>query len=112
MAFQLDGDVVKAPGILKGKAFWTPSRYAQVIESAGKRSGSLSGSHIDDLVQARRVITLTPDEAKKFAYPRGSSMAERNDYVIRRSMPFARAWCDASGQYHPGCIVFFPRELS
>jgi hypothetical protein len=104
--------LVAAPAIIKPKSHWTPARFAASLESSGRKSGRTVGSHIDDLVQSRRVITLTPEEAKKFAYPRGSSMAERNGYVMRKSMPFARAWCDASGQFHPGCIVFFPRELA
>jgi hypothetical protein len=101
-----------APAIIKGAKHWTPKVMARQSESGGRKEGQTIGTRIDDLVQTRRVITLAPDQAMKFAHPKGRSMAERNGYVCKRSMPFARAWCDATGQFHPGCIVFFPKELA
>jgi hypothetical protein len=103
---------VSAPAIIRGNDHWTPRRMSKEFESAGRKEGQLAGTHIGDLVAARRVITLSPEAARKFGHPAGKSMAERNDYVIKRSVPFARAWCDATGQFHPGCIVFFPKELA
>lgn len=103
---------VSAPAIIKGSKHWTPKLVAKTYESSGRKQGQTIGTRLDDLVQTRRIITLTPDAARKFGHPRGRSMAERNGYVCKKSMPFARAWCDATGEFHPGCIVFFPKELA
>lgn len=103
---------VAAPAIIRASKYWTPKLIAKQYESAGRKEGQLMGTHMDNLVQTRRVITLSPEAATKFGHPRGRSMAEKNGYVCKKSMPFARAWCDATGQFHPGCIVFFPKELA
>lgn len=102
----------KAPAIVRASSAWTPRLIAKQTESAGRKQGQLAGTHLDNLVEARRIITLTPEAARKFGHPRGRSHAERVGYVIKKSIPVARAWCDATGVFHPGCIVFFPRELA
>ena len=110
---QLNGQFkAKAPAIIRPGSAWTNRAMLKTVESAGRKSGQLAGTHLDNLIQNRRVITLSPEAARKFGHPRGKSMAEREQYVIKKSMPVARAWCDASGQFHPGCIVFFPKELA
>jgi len=107
-----NGKPISAPNVIKGANHWTPRLMARESESAGRKEGQTAGTHLDNLVQTRRILTLSPDVAKKFATPAGKSMAERNNYVIKRSMPFARAWCDVTGQFHPGCIVFYPKEFA
>ena len=102
----------KAPSIIRASKYWTPKRMAKQAESSGRKTAQLTGTHIDNLIQLRRVLTLSPEAARKFGHPRGRSQAERAGYVIKKSIPVARSWCDASGEFHPGCIVFFPKELA
>jgi hypothetical protein len=104
--------MIAAPAIVRASKYWTPRLMAKEAEAKGRKSGQTTGTHIDNLVQCRKVITLSPSEAKKFSFPRGRSLAEKHNYVIKRSMPVARAWCDAGGQFHPACIVFFPKEFA
>jgi hypothetical protein len=103
---------VSAPAIVRASSYWSPRRMVKEFLSPDRKAGQTMGTHIDNLVQCRRVITLSPEEARKFTQPRGRSIAERNNYAMKRSMPVAQAWCDATGQYHPGCLVFFPKELT
>jgi hypothetical protein len=102
----------KAPAIIRASKYWTPQVMAQQTEFTGRKEGQTQGTHLDNLVQLRRVICLSPEAAKKFGHPKGRSMAEKHGYVIKRSVPVARSWCDATGEFHPGCIVFFPKELA
>lgn len=102
----------KAPAIIKADKWVNPRLYIKTMESAGRKQGQTVGTHLDNLVQTRRVITLSPDAARKFSLPKGKSMAEKHGYVLKRSLTFARAWCDATGDFHPGCIIFFPKELA
>lgn len=101
-----------APAIVRASSYWTPKRMAKEASSKGKKSGQTAGTWVDSLAACRRVICLSPEEARKFALPKGRSMAERHGYVAKRSMPFARSWCDATNTFHPNCMVFFPKELA
>lgn len=101
-----------APAIVHASK-WTNLRHlVKTVESSGRKEGQTAGTHLDNLVQTRRVITLSPNAARKFSLPKGRSMAEKHGYVLKRSLTFARAWCDATGDFHPGCIIFFPKELA
>lgn len=102
----------KAPSIVRASAYWTPRVIAKQSVATGRKSGQTAGTHIDNLIEARRVLTLSPAAAKKFTTPRGKSQCERNNYCMKRSMPIARAWCDVTGDFHPGCLMFFPKELA
>jgi hypothetical protein len=102
----------KAPAIIRPSSHWTPQVMAKQTEFTGRKEGQTQGTHLDNLVQLRRVICLSPEAAKKFGHPKGRSLAEKHGYVIKRSVPVARSWCDATGEFHPGCIVFFPKELA
>lgn len=93
-----------APSIIKGAKYWTPRAMAKVFEFRRKPK-QLNGSFLDDLVENRKVITLSPDVARKFN-------AKKAGYVIKKSMPIAQSQCDVTKQFHPACIVFFPRELA
>jgi len=103
---------IAAPAIVRASKYWTPRLMAKQTEYAGRKSGQTVGTHLDNLIQCRRMICLSPGEARKFSQPRGKSLAEKHNYVIKRSMPVARSWCDATREFHPGCIVFFPKELA
>lgn len=103
---------VAKPAIIRASKYWTPRLMAKESVFKGRKQGQTAGTHIDNLIQLRRVITLAPDAAKKFMFPRGRSLAEKHNYCIKKSMPVARAWCDASNNFHPACIVLFPRELT
>lgn len=102
----------KAPAIVRANAYWTPRVMAHQAIAPGRKAGQTQGTHLDNLIQCRRMLTLSPAAAKKFVSPRGKSMCERNNYCVKPSMRIARAWCDATGDFHPGCLVFFPKELA
>lgn len=102
----------KAPTIIKGAAYWTPRVMAKNAVAPGRKEGQTAGTHLDNLIANRRLLTLSPAATRKFTTPKGKSLCERSGYVLKRSMPLARAWCDATGNYHPECFVFFPKELT
>lgn len=102
----------KAPAIIRASKYWTPRLMAKEALAAGRKAGQTQGTHLDNLIECRRVLTLSPAAARKFTTPRGKSLCERKNYCMKRSMPIARAWCDATGDFHPGCLMFFPKELA
>lgn len=102
----------KAPAIVRAGAYWTPRLIAKNAVAAGRKEGQTAGTHLDNLIESRRVLALSPAAAKKFTTPRGKSMCERVGYVMKRSMPIAQSWCDVSGDFHPGCLMFFPKEIA
>ena len=101
-----------APAIIRASKYWTPRMMAKESEHSGRKSKQTAGSYLDDLVQTRRVICLSVPEARKFSFPKGRSLAEKYGYVIKKSIPIARSWCDATREFNPDCIVFFPKELA
>ena len=98
---------IAAPAIIHASKYWTPKRMAEQSVFAGRKSKNTVGTHIDNLVANRKLVMLSPSEARKF-----KPLAKRHRYVLRRSMPIARGLCDASGEFHAGCIVFFPEEIA
>lgn len=95
---------LSAPAIIRAASAWTPRAMAKVFEFRRKPK-QLNGSFLDDLVENRKLITLAPDVARKFNHRKAG-------YIVKKSMPVAQSICDATKQFHPACIVFFPRELA
>lgn len=93
-----------APAIIRAASAWTPRAMAKTFEFK-RKAVQLNGSFLDDLVQNRKVITLSPDVARKFS-------AKKAGYVVKKSMPIAQSVCDVTKQFHPACFVFFPKELA
>jgi hypothetical protein len=93
-----------APAIIRSASAWTPRALAKAFEFK-RKPVQLTGSHLDDLVCNRKVITLAPEVARKFNLKKAG-------YVVKKSMPIAQSICDATKQFHPACFVFFPKELA
>jgi len=86
-------------------SYWTPRLRFLAGQSAGRPSGRLPASHVDDLVQLRKAIMLCRDCVGKF-------LAEKAGYVAKKNLPFARGRCDHCQHYVERARMFVPRAVA
>lgn len=108
-AVHLLGNVARkfaAPAIIRASKYWTPRAIAKDLEEKAPKRRVVA-HQLEGLIENRKIVMLEASQARRF-----KQVLKRNRYTIRKSMPVVQGKCDATGQYCPSCILFFPEEIA
>ena len=72
---------------IHGAKYWTPKRILDSGESSGRPSGQLPGSHVLDLSDLKKALTLCDSCLPKFD-------SKTAGYVTKKNLPLVQGRCD------------------
>jgi hypothetical protein len=90
--------------IVRPEHSYTRKERAKMAEHSGRKSGQTAGTYLDNLVQLRKVIFLSPQAVIKFDH-------KKHKYQVDKRLGIVFSECDATRE-RTRCYCLRPMEMN